>query len=378
MRTGFWLLGDQVMAFSRVCFGFVFTLLGAVGWLTAGPANAQDAMRIAQLVLPATVLMVMLDRNEEVLGQGTGFVIAEGLVATNAHMVEGAHYGGVSFVGQQGFFDIEAVLGLDIKNDIAIVAVPGIGGTSALRIGDSNSVQIGQPVIAVGNPKGLEGTVSDGIVSAIRYEDGDKVFQISAPISPGSSGGPILNLNGEVIGIAKSGIPDGENLGFAVPSSFLLDLLAAPPHPTSLAELASNTRGVSGQPRFANTNSVGNGVNIVGLELDECTVGQASTNVAFSIRNQTSDQIARVDVLVILYGPDGKPTESFQRTHLTDVSDLLIPGAETSVSHGLSCEAVNAAGWTGLGEIPNTVEIRVLDFSVGTVTMIDRTNVLRR
>ena len=126
----------------------VVATVGLMGW--SGTASAQDVMRIAQLALPAVVMLVVFDKYEEPVSQGSGFVIGEGLIVTNAHMVEGIHYAAVAFVGGMDFFEVEAVLGLDQKNDLAILSVPGIAGNDALRLGQSGSVQIGQPIVAVG------------------------------------------------------------------------------------------------------------------------------------------------------------------------------------------------------------------------------------
>src|SRR6516225_1013196 len=103
----------------------------------------------------------------------------------------------------------------------------GSGGCSeALSIGNSDAVQVGDSVYAVGNPEGLEGTFSQGIVSGIRESGGDRLLQITAPISPGSSGGPVLNEKGEVIGVSVATFRDGQNLNFAVPSIYLKELLS--------------------------------------------------------------------------------------------------------------------------------------------------------
>lgn len=89
-------------------------------------------------------------------------------------------------------------------------------------------MQVGATVYAVGNPRGLEGTFSDGIISSIRPVGSDKLIQITAPLSPGSSGGPVLNIKGEVIGVSFSYIQKGQNLNFAIPSNYLNQLLTNP------------------------------------------------------------------------------------------------------------------------------------------------------
>ena len=321
----------------------VVAMVGLMGW--SGTASAQDAMRVAQLALPAVVMMVVFDQNQEPFGRGTGFVIGEELVATNAHMVTGIHFAAVGVVASEDFFAVEAVLALDIEHDLAIISVPGISGDHLLGLGNADLVQVGQPIVAVGNPRGLKGTVSDGIISAIRNSDGNKIFQITAPISPGSSGGPILNMKGEVIGVASFIGHDGANLGFAAPVSYLQDLLAVPFQPVSHASLANVDMG-EGPGRGA-IRAREESVALDGAFLSDCAGGQSTASVAFSIRNQTPEQMGRVEVLVILYGQDGKPAESFQTTHLPGLSDLLNPGAEAQVTQRLSCDAVRVDGWSG-------------------------------
>ena len=182
---------------------------------------------IAQAALPSTVLIVIRDN----LGRsslGSGFVIGDGQIATNAHVVEGASSGTVKLVGSETEHAIDSILAIDRAHDLAIVEATGITA-SALSLGDSDTVQIGQSVYAAGNPQGLTGTFSSGIVSAIRSEGNDLVadtiIQMTAPVSPGSSGGPLLNTDGEVVGVVFSQVTRGQNLNFAIPVNFLKTLL---------------------------------------------------------------------------------------------------------------------------------------------------------
>ena len=105
---------------------------------------------------------------------------------------------------------------------------------------------MGERVYAVGNPQGLEGTFSRGIVSGIRNVGDDKILQVTAPISPGSSGGPILNDRGEVIGVSVATFKGGQDLNFAIPSSYLATLLAkaGPAKPLAQAKAAEGRRSI--------------------------------------------------------------------------------------------------------------------------------------
>ena len=108
--------------------------------------------------------------------------------------------------------------------DVAILKVDHILARP-LSLGDINDVGVGDEVYVIGNPEGLEATMSQGIVSGIRQIEGNRLFQITAAVSHGSSGGPVLRKSGEVIGVAVGSLSSGQNLNFAIPASEVLALL---------------------------------------------------------------------------------------------------------------------------------------------------------
>lgn len=146
---------------------------------------------------------------------GSGFFIQGGHVVTNAHVVADAAW--VEIVDLQGRLISTApyALAIDIANDLAVLPTP-YSERQGLRLSEDR-VQVGDDVWAFGAPLGLEGTTSRGVVSAVREKDGMDLIQITAPISPGSSGGPVLDESGDVIGIATLIMSGGQNLNFAVP-----------------------------------------------------------------------------------------------------------------------------------------------------------------
>lgn len=152
--------------------------------------------------------------------QGSGFIVdPDGRIFTNQHVIEGAESVRVKLASGDVFERVE-ILGVDERRDIAVIEIPGFD-LPALPLGNSDSVHVGQPVIAIGSPLGLENTVSSGIVSGRRREPGGySLLQITAPTSQGSSGGPVITDGGQVIGIAVSQIRDGQNLNFAVPINY--------------------------------------------------------------------------------------------------------------------------------------------------------------
>jgi hypothetical protein len=157
-------------------------------------------------------------------GSGSGFIVSDdGYLITNAHVISGASAASFTLPSGQRFENLR-VLAVDHRSDLAILKIDGVS-LSALSLGNSDSVNIGADLVVIGSPLGLHSTVSTGIVSARRELDGRVLFQISAPISPGSSGGPVLDRSGDVIGISVAQIREGQNLNFAVPVNYVLDLL---------------------------------------------------------------------------------------------------------------------------------------------------------
>jgi len=162
--------------------------------------------------------------------QGSGFVYnfnGQIVVITNYHVVEDAINITVTFINGNGY--AATVLGLDPYADLAVLSTDASQNDySTLEIVDSATLQVGDPVIAVGNPYGLAGSMTTGIVSALGrtiteemsgYYPIANVIQMSAPINSGNSGGPLLNYQGQVIGITTAIVSDSQGLGFAIPSS---------------------------------------------------------------------------------------------------------------------------------------------------------------
>ena len=182
---------------------------------SAGTA-AGSTVAAADQILPS-VVQVRAGR-----GSGSGVVMdAEGHVLTNHHVVDGAR--NVSLVLAGGRTVSATVVGSDEDNDIAVLRAVA-GDLPAARLGVSADLRIGQPVIAVGSPLGLNGTVTSGVVSALdRRSTAESMIQTDASINPGNSGGPLVDLDGRVVGINTSiatlgGRGSGNiGIGFAVP-----------------------------------------------------------------------------------------------------------------------------------------------------------------
>jgi len=208
-------------------------------------ARAQRPQEIAKNAFASTVLLVMEDANGQPLSLGSGFFVRDGEIASNLHVVEGAARGYAKLVGHKTKYDIEAITAIDPERDLVVLKISG-ARASTLGLASSDAVQVGETVYAVGNPQGLEGTFSQGIVSSFREVGTDKLLQITAPISPGSSGGPVLNGKGEVIGVSVATFRGGQNLNFAIPSNYLMVLLgkAGPPRPLAQARPQKAQRSI--------------------------------------------------------------------------------------------------------------------------------------
>lgn len=154
-------------------------------------AKAQTPQQIAKKAFGATVLLVMEDANGQSLSIGSGFFVRNGQIATNLHVVKGAARGYAKLIGQKTKYDIKGITAIDPQRDLVILKVSAFG-LQVLSLGNSDAVQVGESVYAVGNPKGLEGTFSQGIISSIREVGTDKLLQITAPISPGMQWGPCV------------------------------------------------------------------------------------------------------------------------------------------------------------------------------------------
>ena len=204
----------------KLRFAFVVCLIVLYG-ATAAPAL--EPQEIAEIALRSTVTIALPNSH------GSGFVVGDGQIATNHHVIEDGIAGATAkLVGYPTKYPITAILATDTTRDLAIVEAPGISAP-ALSLGDGDAVQIGQRVYAVGAPldQALEGTFTEGIIGNINlnvFGKPDKIL-MTAPISPGNSGGPVLDEEGKVIGIAVAMFTEGQNLNLAVPVNYLKNLL---------------------------------------------------------------------------------------------------------------------------------------------------------
>lgn len=212
---------------------------------TAVAQVAFDTVAVADQILPALVEI----KGESITGQsgggGSGFVVTpDGKIVTCLHVIKDLKLGSVRLSGGE-IFDTFTVLAFDERRDLAIIKVPGFD-LPTVSLGNSDDVKTGEPVMLLGSPHGLEGTLTTGIVSAVReLPSGVKTIQTDAAANPGNSGGPMANLEGEAIGVIDSGRLDSENLNFAIPINYIRGMLTDVQSPKTLDEMRSSLSGTA-------------------------------------------------------------------------------------------------------------------------------------
>ena len=182
----------------------------------------QSPREIARTAFKSVVILEMNDPNGQPVSLGSGFFIADSIIATNAHVIKGAYSGTAKLVGDTQKLQIAGTVAINYRTDLALLKVSSTA--PYLRLGPDTNPVVGDKIYVVGNPLGLEGTFSEGIISGLRAVDADSILQMTAPISPGSSGGPVMDASGTVIGVAEATFSDGQNLNLAVPVVYLSKL----------------------------------------------------------------------------------------------------------------------------------------------------------
>jgi len=192
---------------------------------TLAQAQQRTVSEVVKGTVDAVVLIVVSDEAGKPVAEGSGFIASsDGKIVTNHHVIEGAHSAIVK-LNNGAFFPVEGVLADDPVRDIAVLKVSG-KNLPVLVLADSDAISVGDHVIAIGSPLGLENSVSDGIISGFREDSrGRNWVQTTAPASHGNSGGPLLTMDEKVAGVITWKSSEGENLNFAVPSKLIATVL---------------------------------------------------------------------------------------------------------------------------------------------------------
>ena len=312
------------------------------------PAHAQTAQQIAQNAFNSTVLLVVEDSNSQPIGLGSGFFVKPQQIATNLHVVEGSTSGYAKLVGQKTKYEIRGISAIDEERDLVILNVKAFG-PRPLILGDSDTALVGETVYAVGNPHGLEGTFSQGIISSIRTVGDDKLIQLTAPISPGSSGGPVLNDRGNVIGVSVATFRRGQNLNFAIPSNYLTKLISQVGVAKPLSQRATSK---SRRSLLANYGSrsvegvTGSMIQWHYLEFSD------DYEYSFSLRNRLREDVRNVRCFVIFLDDQGNPID----TRIVQFDEIIPAGLAKRVTRKRVHESVR--------RLTKEVEFRALDFEI--------------
>ena len=297
----------------------------------------------------SVVLVMSFDEHNQPLAIGSGFFVGDGgAVATNFHVIEGA--ADVRVKTPDGDVSrIQNVLGVNLKRDLALLEYPKSGKPLALS---KRLPEVGEEIAAIGNPKGLEGTLSKGIVSGLRKDDDDVVYQITAPISPGSSGGPILDEHGDVLGVSTFYVSGGQNLNFAVPAGYVQNLLDSP-KTAALSEATgkkSHRRSAYGDER------------VYAHEMEILTTSGLFGRLEGSLINKTDHAIKNTRMVAVFY----KTVEHPLHFMLINLENVVAPGL--GIRFREEDDILNHHGKSELtgskNRDPWNVAIRVLDYDI--------------
>lgn len=326
--------------------------LWVVSFLIGINCFAQDSKTIANKILSSTVSIITKDKDFQTIALGSGFMTDNEEVVTNVHVVEGAKY--VYVIKNKGVQEISSsgYISLDKENDIVLLKVPGLFGEK-IEIKQTTFPQIGEPIYVAGNPKGLSGTFSDGLVSGIRELENRKLIQISAPISPGSSGGPVVDKSSSLIGVSVGGISDGQNLNFAIPALYVKNLIE---NKSGLNQFNFSKSKVTDTPY----DDIREGVIAQDITYNIIDWGNGLPKhlQSFSIRNNLSFPIKNIKVLFIVYNNKGIPTDSYEDDYIIYSGDPIRPHLAQRIKTdnwgAPICDIKETEKW----------EIRILDFKI--------------
>ena len=317
----------------------------------------QAATEIAKTGIKSTVSVVALDNILQPLGYGSGFILDDELIVTNVHVIEGSSSAYVLLNGQEKKYTVSSYVAIDKTNDLVILKVPGLYG-SKINLGSETLPEIGEKVYAVGNPKGLNGTFSEGIVSGIREPTLNQILQITAPISPGSSGGPVLNSSGQLVGVAFASFSAGQNLNFAIPVKYLVVLKSKISTPASLTTVkvklkSSTTTSISP--------NIKEGVTIRNIE--SC-FSCAPTMVFFSIKNNLQYIVRDICILILVYDATGTVVDYNEETYYKNNYSFEKKGIRPFLARSIDFDSHDEHAPQVILKKGYKVKARVLDFKI--------------
>ena len=284
-----------------------------------------DVKKLATTTRPAVALVTALDKSGKPLKLGTGFFVsADGKLVTNAHVIEGADTASAK-LENGATYSIRGVLKAGLEKDLVLLQAEA-KDVPSLAISHEPMPDVGSRVAVIGSPFGLEGTVSEGIISGHRdAKKDDQWLQMTAPVSPGSSGSPVVDENGKVIGIATFIVNNAQALNFARPIAYVSELLdhsTEAKEPAPLWTVASNPKNVVlNDPEFISA---------------ENALQKEDAAGALKILNSISTKYSENEAFLFKLGT------VYERLNLLD-------DAVQAYQHALKLEPTSGIGWTSLG-----------------------------
>ncbi len=331
--------------------------------------TVKTPVNTAEITLKSTVSITMQDKNRQPFALGSGVIISGGIIVTNLHVISGASFGFVQLTNDEKKHNIDGYLAIDEDNDIVLLSVPTIK-TNGLNI-QTILPKVGENIFAAGNPQGLSGTFSEGIVSSIRQFGNKELIQITASISPGSSGGPIVNENAELIGIAEGGFAEGQNLNFAIPSKFITELFKNKKEIKALNIPKYQQQQKTGASTQNIQTDLRNEVIIIIIKWKKCTYHSKESNFIseFSILNKLDKPISNIKILFIMYDTENTPVDYSICTFFNEfINDrTILPGFAKTI-HASEVEELRYSYATDCYVLIKysdyEIEMRVLDFKI--------------
>jgi hypothetical protein len=297
----------------------------------------------------------MNDANGQPLCVGSGFFVSDGVVATNAHVIEGAGSGSAKLVGQAQVFKLLGTIAIDRHADLALLRVAGTA--PQLPLSREPMPVVGDSVYVIGNPLGLEGTFSEGIVSGVRRLGTDSIIQMTAPISPGSSGGPVMDARGEVVGVSVATFTEGQNLNLAVPVAYLEHLLEG--HPTTVTPFQSRSTQASDPKSIIDSFGTRAEDGIIGSDFRINGYGSYS----FRLSNKLPIAVSKISILVIFYDRNGKMLDFERCNYGQSIPAGLTKNIDEDMSLVSNDTLYQVKGFKKVP--PGRAEIRVIGFVAG-------------
>jgi tetratricopeptide (TPR) repeat protein len=297
-----------------------------VGAQTQGSVVIFDVKKLATTTRPAVALVTIFDKSGKPLKLGTGFFVSsDGKLVTNAHVIEGADHA-TAKLENGATYSLRGVLKAGVEKDLVLLQADAKDVPFLTVNREPSLPEVGSRVAVIGSPLGLEGTVSEGIISGLRNANkDDQWLQMTAAVAPGSSGSPVVDENGKVVGIATILINNAQALNFARPVIYVSELLDQSNATTEAAPFWT----ISANPR----NVVLNDPDFVAAEN---ALQKDDAAGALKFLNGIAAKYAENDAFLFKLGA------VYERLNLLD-------DAVQAYQHALKLEPTNGIGWTSLG-----------------------------